>query len=621
MTTLTMRDVAALAGVQRSVVSMWRRRQRVRGRHLPFPEPVGVAAGVEHFDRDDVVAWLEETGRGNNREARQDAPSLAIPDGIDLEDVVALVALHVLTGADLGALTAVELIELAEQADPDDRLLLREVRAVGAAAEPLLRYVDDLVDASYGAPDALTRVESGRLTRKAGERGLRADLCALVQAVAAAARVHLGGDGVALVPPTDHRLARHVAEGFAGILVGGDDEEARAHRRRAVIDGAEVLDASAVAVRVLSLVGRPHGEALEVLDDLAVSLGRREVGIVLGAAAVLCDPLVGDAERRRAQTLRTRMLALAVRLPRGLWKGAHRQSLALWVLDGARDAPDLDLADLDGESVDIDELASDVTAALSRSSSRAFRYARRADLAPVLAGGPVVPRGVRALRFGASDPGSHVDRIHAATLTTSEPVGGYDVAVAPSPGRIVLRRRSLAELVAAGQLVVKSGRRVRQEHGDPNGTVPVLSADGSTDGLRLDPFDARGLYPRAAWTEPGDVIVLDRPRPMARVDVHGGALVASPSRILRLLPGAPLGPHALAALVTELAAEGSEWRTWSVPELSAHQAATLDSALAAAAEHLAELRRRERATRDLVTTLIDGVAAGAVTLLPLGQEG
>lgn len=620
MMTLTLRDVATLAGVQRPVVSMWRRRPHVRGRHLPFPRPVSTTAGVERFDRDEVVAWLEETGRGNNPEARQDAPGLAIPDGVDLEDVVALLALHVRTGTDLGGLTAAELIDLAEGVDPDDRLLLREVRAGGASGS-LLRYVDNLVEASFGAPDALTRVESGRLAREVGGRGLRADLHTMVQAIATAARIHLGED-VALVPPADHRLARHLREGFTGVLVDGDDETARAQRRRAAIDGIEVLDTvTSAAVRMLSLVGRPDGEALESVDELAVSLGPREVGVVLGAAAVLCDPLVGDAERRRAQTLRTRTLALAVRLPRGMWKGAHRQSLALWVLDGARDAPDLDLADLDGEGIDVAELASDVTASLARSESRAFRYARRAPLPPVLAGGPVVPRGVRALRFGTSEPASHVDRVHAATLATAEPLQGYDVAVAPSIGRIVLRRRSLAELVAAGQLVVKSGRRVRQEHGDPNGTVPVLSADGSTEGVRLDPFDARELYPRAAWTEPGDVIVLDRPRPMARVDVHGGALVASPSRILRLLPGAPLGPHALAALVTELAAEGSEWRTWSVPELPVGEAAALDAALAAAADHLAEMRRRERATRHLVTTLIDGVAAGAVTVLSTTQEG
>ena len=370
-----------------------------------------------------------------------------------------------------------------------------------------------------------------------------------------------------------------------------------------------------------ALVGRPDGEALESVDELVLSLGPREVGVVLGAAGVLCDPMVGDAERRRTQTLRTRRLALAVRLPRGLWKGAHRQSLALWVLDGARDALDLDLADLDGESVDPAELASDVTAALTRSGSRAFRYARRSPLPPVLAGGPVVPRGVRALRFGTKEAESHVDRVRAATLATAEPVHGHDVAVAPSTARIVLGRRSLAELVAAGQLTEKHGRRVKPEDGDPQGTVSVLSADGSMDGVRLDPFDARKLYGGTGWTEPGDVIILDRRRPMARVDVHGGALVASPSRILRLLPGAPIGPHALAALVTELAAEGSEWPTWNIPELPAGEAAALDAALAAAADHLAELRRREDATRHLITTLIDGVAAGAVTVLPTTQEG
>src|SRR4029450_55371 len=119
---------------------------------------------------DEIVRWLEETGRGNNKEARQDAPGLSVPDGIDLEDVVTLLRLHTLTGEELTGLGAERLVALAERADARDRLLLREVRSL-AVSPGLLGYVDDLVEASYGAPDALARVESGRLTREAADRG------------------------------------------------------------------------------------------------------------------------------------------------------------------------------------------------------------------------------------------------------------------------------------------------------------------------------------------------------------------------------------------------------------------------------------------------------------------
>ena len=68
--TLTLQDIADLARVRRPVVSMWRRRPMARGRFLPFPEPIGSAGGVEQFSRDDIVDWLERTGRGNNEETR-----------------------------------------------------------------------------------------------------------------------------------------------------------------------------------------------------------------------------------------------------------------------------------------------------------------------------------------------------------------------------------------------------------------------------------------------------------------------------------------------------------------------------------------------------------------------
>src|SRR5260370_1112030 len=99
--TLTLQDIADLAHVRRPVVSMWRRRLRVRGVEIPFPVPMQSADGIERFARDEVVAWLEATGRGNNVETRQDAPALSAPAGINIEAVVVLLCLHALTGEEL----------------------------------------------------------------------------------------------------------------------------------------------------------------------------------------------------------------------------------------------------------------------------------------------------------------------------------------------------------------------------------------------------------------------------------------------------------------------------------------------------------------------------------------
>ncbi len=618
--TLTMNDIAQLAQVSRPVVSMWRRRPTVHRRDMPFPTAVRIADGIEHFDRDAIVAWLGDTGRGNNRQARFDAPAAGAPDGAHLEDLVCLLALGVGSGDELGGQSTNQLTVLAERIDGDDRMLLREIRAM-AQAPRLARYVDDLINASYGPPDALTRLLSGRAGRALGDRGFGDDLIEILRTVTGAARQHLGSDAVVLHPPRDPRLTRRILDGFAGVVCDRDRDGDRTQRRIAAIDGVPILDAgTAPAVIVTSLVGAPESTALQTLDELTLSLDRDAVGIVVGSAAVLCDPLTGDAEQDRSQSLRTGNLALAIRLPRGLWKAAHRQSLALWVLRGGRRADHFRAADLDAVTVDLDDLASDVTAALADTQRHAFRYTRRTNLAGVLAGEPVVPRGVRAVRVGAAANG-HLDRIHAASLITSDAVPGWDVTAGPAPGQTVQRHRSVTELIGAGELITKRGTRIDRSLHDPGGTVGVQSADGSTDHLRLDPIDATARHPRAVRTEPGDVIVADRPCPTARVDGEGGALVAAPSRILRVRPRATFGPYTLAAVINELVPTGSDWQTWSIPDLRIADAEALDATLAEAADHLAELRRREQATHELTQHLIQAVAAGTVTIEPEQKAG
>src|SRR4051812_45712832 len=122
--TLTLRDIADLAGVQRPVVSTWRRRRRVRGQDMPFPQPVPDAGPIERFRRAEVVEWLARTGRGNNTDHRLDAPALSVPAGVSLEDLVTLLCLYLYGDGDIAYLTAAELESLAERSDPDDAFLL-----------------------------------------------------------------------------------------------------------------------------------------------------------------------------------------------------------------------------------------------------------------------------------------------------------------------------------------------------------------------------------------------------------------------------------------------------------------------------------------------------------------
>lgn len=604
--TLTLQDIADLAQVSRPAVSLWRKRPRVRGRHLPFPGPVGVVAGVERFDRDEIVEWLAETGRGNNPEQAFDAAALAAPLTATTDELVTLLCLHAAGLDEVETSTPARREAVALEADPADRFLLTETRTL--SSEPAtLRYVDDLIEASYGPADALARLDTGRLGRERRERGFAAPLIELIGEVATACRVHLDRDQIALRLGSCDLL--DLAGGFAGVSVVAGAQE-RALRRRARIRDLDLIEDAPSAVRVLSLVAVEPGDALEQVDEAVLELGPSDVALAVGPATLLCDRLTGDLDQLRAQTLREGNLAMALRLPRGLWKEAHRQSLGLWVLHGGSHTPAPRVADLSAETVDLDDLAADVAAALGAPEARAFRYGRAAQLTAIVAGGPVVARGVRAPRLGTRHE-DHVDRVRAATLVTAESQPGFDLLVEEAPGSIMLRRQSLGELRDLGRVRLRRGSRIDPADVAAHGTVRVLTGDGSGE-ARLDPFEAERLYSRAARTEPGDVIFLEKPRPAAVVDTVGGALVASPSRILRLDSNAPVGPHTLAALINEHAS--GEWETWTVPDLPRDQAEALDRRLQEVQRFRAELARRDAAAHGLARALIDGVAAGTLSL-------
>jgi hypothetical protein len=606
MRTLTLQDVADLAKVQRPVVSMWRNRPRVRGELVPFPSPVGHVGGTERFAPGAVVDYLKRTGRGKNPEAEYDVAAIAVPDHADLEQLVVLLTWRALTGAELAGTTPADRSRLAAEFDPDDSYVLSEIHTIRPTAATL-EYVDELVEGSFGLPDALARIEHGRLQRELALRELTGAAVTLLARVVAECAVFLGAEDMAL--RTDgSRLALSVAA-ERGIAVTSEDREVL---RRAVIAGTDVGSSQGGELTFVSAVGLDAGQTLDRADDLVLGLERGHIGVLVGPASALTDTLAGELQHRRANVLRVGNIVAAVRLPRGLWREVHRQNLALWVCLGGADEQRPCVTDLAAvPEPDLGDVASDIAAGLAQTDARAFRYARRIDRAGVLAGGPFVPRGTRAVTLSAVAGGSHVERVHAITLTTTSPLRPVDVLVEPSPGRLKLRHRSLGELRDERKLTLKRGNRIDLAHGTSDGAIRVLPAD---DGLAFDPVDAERLYPHSTRTEPGDVIFAEKPQPRAWVDPLGGAMVAAPARILRLSPTADFGPRVLAAVINETATAGSEWPTWTVPEMSANEAFRLEAALGEIEHYEAEARRRLDAARELKTALIDGVAAGALTL-------
>lgn len=606
MRTLTLQDVADLANVQRPVVSMWRNRPRVRGQLIPFPNPVSRVGGIERFRPDEVVDYLKRTGRGNNSAADYDVTAIAVPDGADLEELVTLLAWRALTGLELTGTSSAERLLLARQYDPDDTYVLTEMGTIRPSAATL-EYVDELVEASFGLPDALTRLEQGRLHRESAVRGLTDEAVTLLGQVLAECAVFLDAEDMSLnVDASAVSLAVGIQSGIAVT------SKNRAVLRRAMIAGATTSRSHADEISFVSAVGLDPAAVLDRADVLVLGLMPGRIGVLVGPASVLTDTLAGTLQQRRADTLRVGNVVAAVRLPRGLWREAHRQSLALWVCLGGADEHRPCVTDLAAvPDPDIGDFTSDIAAALAQTDRRAFRYARRIDRAGVLAGGAFVPLGTRAVMLSPSNTDSHVERVHILTLTTTAPLTPVDVLVQSSPGRLRLRHRSLGELRDQGKLTLKRGNRIDLTHATAQGTVRVLPAD---DDLGLDPLDAERLYPRSTRTEPGDVIFVEKPQPRAWVDPLGGAMVASPARILRLSRTADFGPRVLAAAINETATAGSEWSSWTVPELTADEAARLEAALGEIDRYEAEARRRVEAARALKTALIDGVAAGALTL-------
>lgn len=610
--TLTLQDIAQLTDVTRQAVTNWRRRPTIRGgRHFPFPQPVESIGGIERFDRDEVLQWLLATGRGLNAEFGIDAPALVVPAGVTLADVVTMLTLRAAIGDDLSQMSAEERIALAEHIDPGNQFLLSEVRSL-ADQDRLVAYVDALMDASRGPEDALKCLYTTRLARWEGDHGFSDELVELLTELAAVCREHVGPEDVSIDLRIDRR-ARSIGQGFANVR-SREGSKAREMLRHLSIDGIEIATTSSSTVHVISGIGLEDHTVLDLADRAALELGPKDIALVLGAASALCDPLRGEMARLRSDTLDMGRLVAALRLSRGMRRAAHRQSLGVWILKGDGNRQRLAVADLGGESVDVTDLASDVAAALEQSSSRSYRYSRLILRKEAQGRAAVVATGIRAVRLAGADSSTHSDRVTAATLVTREPLVGFDVLVTPKPPATATTPRSLGEMVATRRIELLSGCRVDIKHAESSGTIRVLTADPVSKELHIDPLVAAERYRHAKRTRPGDIVFVDRPRPSALVDAVGGSLVRAPNRILRLPPGAGLGPRALAEVINHLPDEAGEWGTWSIPGLAPDQIDDVERTLAAAEIYAAELRRRENAMDELITNLIQGLAVDGLTI-------
>ena len=667
---ITLSDIALLTKVQRPVVSMWR--SRSRGTDTPFPAPVDSQRGQEIFDAGQILDWLEATGRGNNPGFREDVAAFAVLDAFHgrlrelFDGVTALLALRRLTGGPLGGLDAEDLLDAADEWDPDDAFIYGELEALGAELASAAAYTDLLTDAAYSPEAAFERLMSERFRAGLREQSDTALAAEAVELVAATA-VELAGGTEAPVFVDSTRggsdlllgiVARLDESGPVTLLTSDDDGDASrlvrrrlqvhgVHRQNLAVDSAGTFSVSGPTIHVVQYPspGDPNLDAagiLSAVENIVLQMEDDQRALVIGPAAVLTDAVsLHEVEDLRSDLLRSGRIRAAVRLPQGLLRAKPRQAQALWVLGPAhRDVEIAErwtmVADLSGRELTADvrqDLISDLAASMgSRTTIRAhaFRFARLVPTSRLLAGrGALVAPAVRPVRSTAgADAAVRLDALLHALNAQQAPAPLAIDAEGGSPADRI-PRTTLAELLRSDALKYLPGNRLAEadltggdDAGVPGEGAPVI---GPAELLGQVPYGSRRIgqlafaaYAAGRRTEPGDVVFCTGPRPAAVVDAEGAAVVAYPARVLRINGEDPAGllAEVLAVDINAVPQGHQDWKRWAVRRVPDAQRPLLEAAL----RQLAEERRRawQRLARlnELTALITDAVAADSLRLSP-----
>ncbi|WP_082979250.1 hypothetical protein [Arthrobacter sp. B6] len=663
---MTLSDIASLAQVQRPVVSMWRKRSN--GGAAPFPSAVSVLNGVEQFSADDVTAWLQATGRGNNPEAGNDvavfarlATSTTAPRDSrqTFDGLTALLALKVITGEPLSRSTAADLLDAADEADPDDVFLYSELEALGSALPGLANFADRLVDSAFSAPAAFEKLLAHRFKeglREQSDTALADTALKLVGATATELASTLnskvlfvdstpGGSDVML------SIVQHYGESQSMTFLAADHHggASRLARRRLAVHGADsgpvkidakgafAVNGPAVHVAQYPAPGNPSMDTIGILnsiENITLQMDDSQRAVVIAPARVLCDALAGESGNLRSDLLRSGRVRAIVRLQPGLLRAKPREPQALWVLGPSfAEVPIAErwtmAADLSTTSLTLDvsqDLISDVVASMGdRATIRAhsFRFARLVPSRLLLAetGALVNPPPTKSTTTAAGAE---------TTLRIEELVRGLSTgssgrvtlpAVQPAAAGASLRAATVQELIKAGNLKYLNGIRLKEADQNSQGGSRILGRDELIDPHNTQPrfitlLDFAAKYPAGRLTEPGDVVFCTSPRPVAMIDAEGGAVVVFPARILRIDRGDPGGllPAVVVADINRLKAADKSWQNWRLRRTSEVERGPLTKALESLQHEQAQARQRLERLEELATLITDGVAGGSLTL-------
>ncbi|MEW1980582.1 hypothetical protein AB0333_06605 [Citricoccus sp. NPDC079358] len=666
---LSLSDVARVARVQRPVVSMWRSRSRAST--SPFPAAVERRRGQELFAADAVARWLSDTGRGNNPTAAQDAAGFSAALSPSFTELTALLTLRSLVDEPLTGWEPADILDMADEVDPDDEFLYSELEAAGDQLTELSTAVDQIVEASFAPVAAFERLMTDRF-RTGADGFARTAMAPALAELAALTSVAMadstgatnfveatpgGSDLLAALIDVLGETADAVLDTDAAPLAGTrewDGAAVRLSRRRLRVltahndnlrTTAQHSEGTAPRMLLAQFPGpaapdMTEADILSAVDELALSLNGPDAALVIAPATLLVGSLPRDLESQRSQTLRMGRLRAAVRLPSGLALAKARQPIAAWVLGAEQGQVPIAerrtmIADLSAHRLgpaERQDLVSDLVASLGTLRDvrgHAFRFARVAPTSSLLAEGGSLTDG--AIRRGP--PVADLDRQRAADILVqaeaslhafqSAPAIQSDVGITLAPGsETPASWITLGELLDAGAVTVLPGTRLGEDElrTSPDG-LPVWQPDtvrcgGRSPRARISLMDVASSHPSARLTEPGDVVLLTGSRPAACVDEEGAAVVRFPVRALRLAPDSCLVPTVLAQ---DLAAASGPWRKWRVRRFEPRTGAEMSAVLARLDAARRELTSRLSQLDDVTTLIVSGVTSGAVHATPLTE--
>jgi len=617
---MTMSDIAEFAGVQRPVVTTWRRR------HRDFPAMVGGDESRPLFPPDEVAAWMLSTGRIDRERAEQELSLFLLTGlaaGYDGPDVVAavtsLLCLRFLAGESdslsEGTVDPVAAVRaLARRLDPDDHVLLAEICSIPQTASWLVRQVDELVEASWTCQAAFERVMSARHRFEAGRLSASGVAPALVRLIAelsgAVERARRRGPVLVADPAAGPGDLLVAVSGLLGpenrpAIAAADTDLALARllRRRLLVHGveerdldvrvgAELPDGPAAPDAIVTQIPYQPGEVRDadavftIIDDVAVRLSAGRFGVVLGPASILAGdlPPYSAQERARADLLASDMVEAVIRLPGGLVPFRPGYETALWVLTQARASRwsgRVLLADVSGRELThqvISDLVEDVATwrrdgYLPGAHTRVLcqQVAVRDLIDPprslMISGRPTSRReraddAARRVTL-VTQRGADLDRIGAnATANRGHVPIELLAAVDPQlPGSVRPKTEAISALVKAKRLTLHKGTRLKAEHITSSGHHVVLGTDEvlgirRAGERRVDRQVFARAYPNAQLTQPGDILFTTVLRPGAIVDQRGYSIAEFPVRILRI-PAAESEQFTCRVLAALLFADGS----------------------------------------------------------------